>query len=142
MICKVFRMQNITILGCTGSIGTNTLDVVRQTRHRYGVFALAAGQNTDLLCSQIQEFRPQVAVTASESGRNTLVNKLAQTGLSRAEWPELLFGPEALVRIAVAPEVFAVMSSIVGVAGLEATYAAVRAGKRLGLANKEVLVSG
>lgn len=134
-------MQNITILGCTGSIGTNTLDVVRQNRNRYGVFALAAGQNTDLLCSQIQEFRPKVAVTASESGRVDLVNRLAATGLARSDWPELLYGPEALIRISVAPEVYAVMSSIVGVAGLEATYAAVRAGKRLGLANKEVLVS-
>jgi len=135
-------MQNITILGCTGSIGTNTLDVVRQNRHRYGVFALAAGQNIDLLCSQIQEFRPKVAVTASESGRAALANKLLQTGFNRADWPELLSGPEALVRISVAPEAFAVMSSIVGVAGLEATYAAVCAGKRVGLANKEVLVSG
>jgi len=135
-------MQNITILGCTGSIGANTLDVVRQNRHRYGVFALAAGKNVDLLCSQIQEFRPKVAVTASDSGRAALANRLAASGLTRAEWPELLSGPEALVRISVAPEVYAVMSSIVGVAGLEATYAAVLEGKRLGLANKEVLVSG
>ncbi len=142
MICKVLEMQNITILGCTGSIGTNTLDVVRQNRHRYEVFALAAGQNIDLLCSQIQEFRPKVAVTASDSGRTALTKQLEASGLGRGEWPELLAGPEALVRISVAPEVFAVMSSIVGVAGLEATYAAVRAGKRVGLANKEVLVSG
>jgi 1-deoxy-D-xylulose-5-phosphate reductoisomerase len=135
-------MQNITILGCTGSIGTNTLDVVRQNRDRYGVFALAAGQNVDLLCSQILEFRPKIAVTASDSGRTLLAGKLASAGLDRSEWPELLSGPGALVQISVAPEVFAVMSSIVGVAGLEATYAAVRAGKRIGLANKEVLVSG
>src|ERR1700733_13586072 len=118
MICKVLRMQNITILGCTGSIGTNTLDVVRQNRHRFGVFALAAGQNIDLLCSQILEFRPKVAVTATESGKAALSNKLADSGLSRDAWPELLTGPEALVRISVAPEVYAVMSSIVGVAGL------------------------
>lgn len=135
-------MQNITILGCTGSIGTNTLDVVRQNRQRFGVFALAAGQNINLLCSQILEFKPRVAVTASESGRTALIEKLTESGFSRGEWPELLAGPEALVRISVAPEVYAVMSSIVGVAGLEATYAAIRAGKRLGLANKEVLVSG
>ncbi len=62
--------------------------------------------------------------------------------MTRSDWPELLSGPDALVRISIAPEVDAVMSSIVGVAGLEATYAAVRAGKRIGLANKEVLVSG
>jgi len=92
-------MQNITILGCTGSIGTNTLDVVRQNRHRYGVFALAAGQNIELLCSQIQEFRPKVAVTASESGRSALADRLSASGLNRTDWPELLSGPEALVRI-------------------------------------------
>jgi 1-deoxy-D-xylulose-5-phosphate reductoisomerase len=142
MICKVLEMQNITILGSTGSIGVNTLDVIRQNRSRYQVFALAAGNNVDLLCSQIQEFRPKVAVIASESGIAGLMHKLAQTGMNRSEWPELLIGPEALIQISVTAEVFAVMSSIVGVAGLEATYAAVRAGKRIGLANKEVLVSG
>jgi len=142
MICKALKMQNITILGSTGSIGTNTLDVVRQNRDRYSVFALAAGGNTSLLCSQIQEFRPKVAVVASESGINTLQELLSESGLSRTQWPELLSGPQALVNISTAPEVFAVMSSIVGVAGLEATYAAVRARKRIGLANKEVLVSG
>jgi 1-deoxy-D-xylulose-5-phosphate reductoisomerase len=134
-------MQTITILGSTGSIGANTLDVVRQNRHRYSVFALAAGRNVDLLCSQILEFRPQIAVVASDSGIAELRARLLESGLSRSEWPELLSGPEALVSISTAGEVFAVMSSIVGVAGLEATYAAIRAGKRIGLANKEVLVS-
>jgi 1-deoxy-D-xylulose-5-phosphate reductoisomerase len=142
MICKVLKMQNITILGCTGSIGTNTLDVVRQNRSRYSVFGLAAGRNIDVLCSQILEFRPKVVVVASESGISQLREKLADSGLNRLEWPELLSGAEALVRISTASEVYAVMSSIVGVAGLEATYAAIRARKRIGLANKEVLVSG
>jgi 1-deoxy-D-xylulose-5-phosphate reductoisomerase len=142
MICKALKMQNITILGCTGSIGTNTLDVVRQNRDRYGVFALAAGRNVESLCSQILEFRPRVAVVASESGIADLRSQLHASGLNRADWPELLSGPEALVGIATAEEVWAVMSSIVGVAGLEATYAAIRSGKRIGLANKEVLVSG
>jgi 1-deoxy-D-xylulose-5-phosphate reductoisomerase len=141
MICKVLEMQNVTILGCTGSIGTNTLDVIRRNGDRYGVFALAAGQNIDLLYSQILEFRPKVAVTASETGRTALARKLAGSGLAQAAWPELLSGPEALVQISVAPEVYAVMSSIVGVAGLDATYQAVRQAKRVGLANKEVLVT-
>jgi 1-deoxy-D-xylulose-5-phosphate reductoisomerase len=135
-------MQNITILGSTGSIGTNTLDVVRQNRDRYSVFALAAGRNVDLLCSQIQEFRPKAVVLPSDSRITALRAKLLESGLSRTGWPELLSGPEALVRISTASEVYAVMSSIVGVAGLEATYAAIRARKRIGLANKEVLVSG
>ncbi len=142
MLGKALKMQNITILGSTGSIGTNTLDVVRQNRDRYRVFALAAGRNVDLLCSQIQEFRPQVAVVASDSGISKLQALLDASGLPRSVWPELLSGSEALVRISTAGEVYAVMSSIVGVSGLEATYAAVRARKRIGLANKEVLVSG
>jgi 1-deoxy-D-xylulose-5-phosphate reductoisomerase len=116
--------------------------VVRQNKDRYQVFALAAGRNTELLCSQILEFRPSVAVIASESGIIELQARLQESGLDRRSWPELLSGPEALVRISIAGEVFAVMSSIVGVTGLEATYAAIRAGKRIGLANKEVLVSG
>ena len=142
IICNVLKMQNITILGSTGSIGTNTLDVVRQNRNRYRVFALAAGRNLEALVSQILEFRPRVAVVASESGRDELDSRLNDSGLSRADWPELLWGPAALVQISTSNEVFAVMSSIVGVAGLEATYEAIRAGKRIGLANKEVLVSG
>jgi len=135
-------MQNITILGSTGSIGSNTLDVVRQNRNRFQVFALAAGQNIDLLLSQIQEFRPRVVVTASESGTDALHAKLSGSGIPRSEWPELLWGAQGRLKISTAPEVDTVMSSIVGVAGLEATYEAIRAKKRIGLANKEVLVSG
>lgn len=134
-------MQNITILGSTGSIGTNTLDVIRQNRDRFGVFALAAGNNVDLLFSQIQEFRPKAAVVASDSGMAALRAKLKASGMKHAEQPELFSGPAALVAICTAPEVDTVMSSIVGVAGLEGTYAAIREGKRIGLANKEVLVS-
>jgi 1-deoxy-D-xylulose-5-phosphate reductoisomerase len=142
MLCKALKMQNITILGSTGSIGSNTLDVVRQNRNRFQVFALAAGQNIDLLLSQIQEFRPRVVVTASESGTDALHAKLSGSGIPRSEWPELLWGAQGRLKISTAPEVDTVMSSIVGVAGLEATYEAIRAKKRIGLANKEVLVSG
>src|SRR5215469_936053 len=142
MLCKALKMQNITILGSTGSIGSNTLDVVRQNRNRFQVFALAAGQNIDLLLFQIQEFRPKVVVTASESGTDALSAKLSASGISRSDWPELLSGSQGRLKISTAPEVDTVMSSIVGVAGLEATYEAIRAKKRIGLANKEVLVSG
>jgi 1-deoxy-D-xylulose-5-phosphate reductoisomerase len=135
-------MKTLSVLGSTGSIGTNTLDVVRRNRHRFQVFALAAGQNADLLASQIQEFRPQVAVLATSAGLDRLSNKLTELGFPRAEWPELLSGGAGRVAIATAPEVDIVISAIVGVAGLEATYQAVVHGKRVGLANKEVLVSG
>lgn len=135
------RMPALTILGSTGSIGTNTLDVVRQNSHQYQVYALAAGRNIDRLVEQIREFRPRVAVVSSGESRDRLAAALDQAGPAKSDWPELAFGPEALVRIATALETDIVISAIVGVAGLEATYEAVRAAKRVGLANKEVLVS-
>src|SRR5438132_310111 len=127
-------MKTLTVLGSTGSIGANTLDVARHNRHRYQVYALAAGQNTTLLASQIREFRPKVAVVATSDGLARLAHSLSAAGLARAEWPELLYGDAALVQAATAPEVDTVVSAIVGVAGLEATYAAVCLGKRVGLA--------
>jgi 1-deoxy-D-xylulose-5-phosphate reductoisomerase len=133
-------MGRLTILGSTGSIGTNTLDVVRQNRHLYEVYGLAAGRNVELLAEQIVEFRPKVAVVAD--GTDRLAERLSATGLPKRDWPELLTGEAALVQIAGAPEVDVLVSAIVGVAGLPATYEAVCRGKRVGLANKEVLVSG
>src|ERR1051325_8895639 len=135
-------MKTLTVLGSTGSIGTNTLDVVRRNSHEYQVYSLVAGHNTDLLASQILEFRPKVAVVATSEGLGRLSSRLQSSGLARPEWPELLAGEGARVQVAVAPEVDTVISAIVGVSGLEATYEAVRRGKRVGLANKEVLVSG
>ncbi len=135
-------MKTLTILGCTGSIGTNTLDVVRRNSHQYRVYALAAGQNVELLAAQILEFRPLVATVATSEALQKLTARLAESGLDRAQWPDLAWGDEARVAVATAPEADTVISAIVGVAGLEATYEAVRRGKRVGLANKEVLVSG
>jgi 1-deoxy-D-xylulose-5-phosphate reductoisomerase len=135
-------MRTLTVLGSTGSIGTNTLDVVRHNRHQYQVYALVAGHNIDTLVSQILEFRPQAAIVATSEGLARLSNRLGASGLPRAEWPELSYGDRARVRVATAVEVDTVISAIVGVAGLEATYEAIRRGKRVGLANKEVLVSG
>src|SRR5579863_4300512 len=134
-------MPNLTILGSTGSIGTSTLDVVRQNRHRYQVYALAAGRNIELLIEQIGEFRPRVVVVETSELRDRLANNLADSDISPSEQPDLLFGPGALIGISTAAEANIVISAIVGVTGLEATYAAIRAGKRVGLANKEVLVS-
>ncbi|HEX4748265.1 MAG TPA: 1-deoxy-D-xylulose-5-phosphate reductoisomerase [Bryobacteraceae bacterium] len=133
--------MNLTVLGSTGSIGTNTLDVVRQHGLRFRIFGLVAGRNVDLLFSQILEFRPKVAVLDSPGLVDTLRNRLAKSALPRADWPQLASGPEARVEAAVAAEVDFVMSAIVGVAGLKATYEAIRTKKRIGLANKEVLVA-
>lgn len=99
------------------------------------MFALAAGQNDEGTARQIAEFSPQVVVMADVAARDRLARRIG------GPKPEILHGPEALVHIATAPEVDFVMSAIVGVAGLEATYAAVRKGVQVGLANKEVLVA-
>ena len=133
--------MNITVLGSTGSIGVSTLDVVRQNQDRFKIHALVAGKNLDVLCSQILEFRPNVVVVADDPTLDELRLRLQDLTIPMKGWPDLAAGPEARLKASVAPEVDFVMSAIVGVAGLEATYAAVKAKKRIGLANKEVLVA-
>ncbi|WP_031498499.1 1-deoxy-D-xylulose-5-phosphate reductoisomerase [Bryobacter aggregatus] len=135
-------MQMLTVLGSTGSIGVNTLDVVRRWKHRYGIYALVAGTNVSLLAGQIAEFEPKLAVVKDEETRQRLVAELKRLALPAGKWPQLEHGAAARVQAAIAPEVEFVLSAIVGVAGLEATFEAIRLGKRIGLANKEVLVSG
>jgi 1-deoxy-D-xylulose-5-phosphate reductoisomerase len=117
------------------------LDVVGRHPEKYRIHALVAGTNVDLLVQQIERFRPQVAVTATEQSHKNLISRLVEVGLPRQSWPDLLWGARARVEAATAPEVDFVMSAIVGVAGLEATYEAICCGKRVGLANKEVLVA-
>ena len=134
--------MNITLLGSTGSIGISTLDVVRQHKEQFQIYALVAGKNLDLLCSQILEFRPKVVAIADEDTLDELRTRLENSALARSAWPELSAGPAARVLAATASEVEFVLSAIVGVAGLEATFEAVRCKKRIGLANKEVLVAG
>ena len=135
-------MQMLSVLGSTGSIGVNTLDVVRHRKDRYAIHSLVAGNNVTLLARQIEEFRPNLAVVADEAARQNLITQLRELGLPESAWPQLDFGPAARVLAATDPSVEFVLSAIVGVAGLEATYEAIRLGKRIGLANKEVLVSG
>jgi 1-deoxy-D-xylulose-5-phosphate reductoisomerase len=129
----------LTLLGSTGSIGTSTLDVVERWPDRFGIYALVAGKNVDLLARQIAKFRPQVAVVADDAALGKLRQILKEQGISA---PELASGAQARIAAAASPEAGFVMSAIVGVEGLEATYEAVRLGKRVGLANKEVLVAG
>jgi 1-deoxy-D-xylulose-5-phosphate reductoisomerase len=134
-------LKSLTILGSTGSIGVSTLDVVGRHPEQYRIHALVAGHNVDVLTQQILRFRPDRVVTATNEIRESLSKRLTDSGLARRVWPELLYGPKARVEAATGPEVDFVMSAIVGVAGLEATYEAIRCGKRVGLANKEVLVA-
>ena len=134
-------MKRVTILGSTGSIGVNTLNVIRQHRDRFEVFALVAGGNLERLAEQVVEFRPRLVVIATEERLPELRERLRFAGIGEASLPELDWGPAGRVRAAAAPEADIVISAIVGVAGLEATYEAVRRGKRVGLAAKEVLVA-
>jgi len=135
------RLTTLTLLGSTGSIGVSTLDVVGRHPEKYRVHALVAGSNVGLLVQQIERFRPEIVVTATEGAHKNLITRLVDAGLPRQSWPELSWGAKARVEAAIASEVNFVMSAIVGVAGLEATYEAIRRGTRVGLANKEVLVS-
>ena len=129
-------VQNVTILGSTGSVGTSTLEVVRQNLDRYRIYALSGFKNVALLAEQIIEFNPQVAVVGTEQDLIKL-KELLPTG----QRCELFCGKHALVDIAAAGETDIVMAAIVGAAGLEPNLAAARAGKKLLLANKESLVT-
>jgi 1-deoxy-D-xylulose-5-phosphate reductoisomerase len=133
--------QALTLLGSTGSIGTSTLDVIRHNPEAYEVYALAAGRNVELLASQIVEFHPEVVIVATPQDCDRLSDKLAAMGHPGDDWPELLCGNAGFVQAATASVVDTVVSAMVGVAGLEATFEAARRGKRVGLANKEVLVA-
>jgi 1-deoxy-D-xylulose-5-phosphate reductoisomerase len=131
--------QRICLLGSTGSIGTSTLDVIRRRPDLFQVHSLVAGSNIDLLAQQIAEFRPQTAAIANEADLPKLASQLQALGISKID---LAAGNKARIACATSPDVDFVMSAIVGVAGLEATYEAVKLGKRIGLANKEVMVAG
>lgn len=130
-------MQRITILGATGSIGVNTLDVIAQHPQRFAVFALAANREVDRLFEQCQRFRPQYAALADEQAAAALRERVR--GLAGCP-TQVLGGPGALVEVAGATEVDCVVAGIVGSAGLLPTLAAARSGKRILLANKEALV--
>jgi 1-deoxy-D-xylulose-5-phosphate reductoisomerase len=134
--------MNLTVLGSTGSIGVSTLDVARQNPESFKIHYLVAGKNVEVLASQILEFHPVGVAVADSVALEALRRCLIESGLPRSQWPELSQGPAATVAAATAESVDFVMSAIVGVAGLDATYQAIKAKKRIGLANKEVLVAG
>ncbi|MGB4926501.1 MAG: 1-deoxy-D-xylulose-5-phosphate reductoisomerase [Giesbergeria sp.] len=130
--------QRVTVLGSTGSIGKNTLDVIARHPERFEVFALSASTQTDLLLAQCAQFRPRYAVMASAPHARDLAEKIQSNGLPT----QVLQSQDALEIIASHAEVDSVMAAIVGAAGLAPCLAAAHAGKRLLLANKEALVVG
>lgn len=128
--------RRISLLGSTGSIGTQTLDIVRGNRDKFEIVALTAGSNADLAIQQALEFRPQLMVMADESACRRVRTALSGSGI------EVACGSEGLVEAAAHPMADTVVTAVVGYSGLEPTLAAIAAGKVIALANKETLVAG
>ncbi|MGH9569931.1 MAG: 1-deoxy-D-xylulose-5-phosphate reductoisomerase, partial [Candidatus Angelobacter sp.] len=131
-------MKRIAILGSTGSIGRSTLDVIENNPDRFQLVTIAAGSNVVAALEQARRWKPKVLSLASEQDAEGASKQLKAEGLGNVD---LVYGEAGTVRVATHPEVDFVVSAIVGVAGLKATYEAVRAGKEIGLANKECLVA-
>ncbi|KAF3996258.1 1-deoxy-D-xylulose-5-phosphate reductoisomerase [Glaciimonas immobilis] len=129
-------MQNITILGSTGSIGVSTLDVLARHPERYSVYALTAHTRITQLAEQCEQFRPQIAVVGSAASAEQLTRLLREKRLKT----QVIYGEQALCDVASAPGCDTVMAAIVGAAGLAPSLAAAHAGKKILLANKEALV--
>jgi 1-deoxy-D-xylulose-5-phosphate reductoisomerase len=131
-------VKKIALLGSTGSIGQSTLSICESHPDRFHPIALAAGSNVDAAFAQCERWRPQLVSMATEALADTLATRLREQGITGIE---VVYGTAGTVQVATLPEVDFVVSAIVGVAGLEATYAAVLSGKTVGLANKECLVA-
>jgi 1-deoxy-D-xylulose-5-phosphate reductoisomerase len=132
-------MKRIAILGSTGSIGKSTLKIVEAFPARFSVVSLAAGGNVELAFEQARCLHPKIVSMASAESAEHLHDKLKKVGLGHAM--EVVHGSQGTVKVATHPDADFVVSAIVGVAGLEATYEAVKAGKTVGVANKECLVT-
>ncbi|WP_303820112.1 1-deoxy-D-xylulose-5-phosphate reductoisomerase [Actinobacillus minor] len=130
-------MKKVVILGSTGSIGKSTLSVIEKNAEQYQVFALVGGKNVELMAAQCLLFQPQFAALDDENAAHELKNHLAQLNVKT----EVLAGQKAICELSAHPEVDMVMAAIVGAAGLLPTLAAVKAGKKVLLANKESLVT-
>ena len=133
-IAEETGIRSISILGSTGSVGTNTVDLVKLTPERFSVIALSANRNVALLAEQARALKAKIAVIADEGFYNDLKEALSGSGV------EIAAGRQAVIEAAMRPSDW-IMSAIVGTAGLEPTFKAVERGAIIGLANKECLVS-
>ena len=131
-------MKHIAILGSTGSIGKSTLSIIESYPERFAVASLAAGRNLDAAFEQCRRWRPCLVSIATEELADRLGSRLKAAGITGTE---VVWGAAGTVAVVTQPQVDFVVSAIVGVAGLEATFAAVQAGKAVGLANKEAMVA-
>jgi 1-deoxy-D-xylulose-5-phosphate reductoisomerase len=132
-------LTQISILGSTGSIGRQTLAVVEAMPGRFEVAGLAAGNNVEELTQQILRHHPDLVSVATPAVAGILAERLRAAGIAKS--PEIQLGSAGMIAVATLPSVAMLVSAAVGVVGLEATYAAVKAGKRVALSNKEVLVA-
>ncbi|MED6106008.1 hypothetical protein PIB30_000794 [Stylosanthes scabra] len=128
----------ISIVGSTGSIGTQTLDIVAENPDKFKVVALAAGSNVTLLADQVKRFKPQLVSVRNES----LISELEEALAGVEHKPEIIPGEQGVVEVARHPDAVSVVTGIVGCAGLKPTVAAIEAGKDIALANKETLIAG
>lgn len=127
-------MKNITILGSTGSIGTNALEVIRQKRDEFNVVALSGHTNYKLVMEQIKEFNPKYVSIGTEEGFEAIKKEFPEV--------ELFFGREGLKKLGELEETDIILTAVSGVIGIEATVEAIKKGKRIALANKETMVAG
>jgi 1-deoxy-D-xylulose-5-phosphate reductoisomerase len=134
-------MKRISILGSTGSIGCQCLDVVAANPAKFQVVAIAAGQNVKLAAAQAQQCRPQIVSMGTEEAAKELCAALKTAREKNHPQPEILFGPEGMERVATHEQAEIVVSAAVGVVGLPATYKAIAQGKHIALANKVVMAA-
>ncbi|XWS37488.1 hypothetical protein CRYUN_Cryun19dG0047000 [Craigia yunnanensis] len=128
----------ISIVGSTGSIGTQTMEIVAENPDKFRVVGLAAGSNVTLLADQVKTFKPQLVAVRNES----LVNELKEALADMEQKPEIIPGEQGVIEVARHPDAVSVVTGIVGCAGLKPTVAAIEAGKDIALANKETLIAG
>ena len=136
------KIKKISLLGSTGSIGTQTLDICRERPGQFQCVAMAAGGNLDLLAQQIAEFKPKLVSIRQSNQIDTLINKLKGLGVNENTFPQFAAGDDGIIAVATHPDCDVVVTGIVGCAGLLPTVAAIKAGKDIALANKETLIAG
>jgi 1-deoxy-D-xylulose-5-phosphate reductoisomerase len=132
--------KRISILGSTGSIGTQTLEIVDACPDNFSVDALSAGNNAELMADQVMRYKPKVASLSTPEAANKLRSILKDRGC--ADMPNIVYGPEGIVEAATVSSADTVVTGIVGSAGLLPTIEAIKLGKDIALANKETLISG
>lgn len=127
-------MKNIVILGSTGSIGTNALEIIRNKKEEFNVIGLSANSNHKLICEQIEEFKPKYVSIGTEEGKKIIEEKFPEV--------KVYVGREGLKKLGQIEEMDIILVAVIGAIGIEATSEAIKLGKRIALANKETMVAG